>query len=730
MIRLVSVSVAVSLFTVAGAADAVTPLAAAPLGEGQAFAQAVPKQRPRVRGRQHNIKVDSSPQQAAVYWDAGPLSTPKDFGIAGYTPITLKVPRGKVKLIVELRGFKPQEREIDVVKSQTVTFTMEKAPQPGRLDLRSGADRSGDGAEAFIDGVMRGTVPNNFELLAGRHQLEVKKAGYKTLSDWIDIGEDERRTRDVSLERAEIAGGSLMVTSDAGGEVWIDGVRRDNAPAMIANLSPGDHVVEVRKDGAPPWRQSITIVSGQQAKVAANLAVDTGSTLRVISSEPDVTVFVDGDDKGRAPITIKDVKPGQHIVDGRKPKFKGMAQTIKVSPGEQAIVELKMTPATPDRANATLKVQSTVPNAEVFVDGSSLGRAPVDRTDLEPGKHYVVVHKDGFTDFKREVILIENQPVALVADLSATGSVRVLSTPEGADVRVDGELVGKTPLARDGIGAGDHIIEFRLKGYFDHKQSIKVDGGKEKVFSVDLKVLPSGPSPEQQARRKQGMSSFGARVNPVGGVTADVGVGFPYFFMARLTVGAFAVKPLGLDLGVEFQTFFQIASLAFHARLQLLEVGPLSMAVRGDVGAGTGTNGRDTYFTNVMGIASLAFSNVATFSGTVRFSGWTDRFCPTPTQRSNGVEAEKYCDDATTWPGMFDGKDPNSNRFSGSRVYAGIGATASLDKLVSLYFQLEFLPFPSSFSYTQRPAFQDKYNSAMLDKDPFVYGTAGLTLKF
>ena len=50
-----------------------------------------------------------------------------------------------------------------------------------------------------------------------------------------------------------------------------------------------------------------------------------------------------------------------------------------------------------------------MPNAEVFLDGSSLGRAPVDRNDLDPGKHYVVVHKDGFTDFKREIVLLENQ---------------------------------------------------------------------------------------------------------------------------------------------------------------------------------------------------------------------------------------------------------------------------------------------------------------------------------
>jgi hypothetical protein len=58
---------------------------------------------------------------------------------------------------------------------------------------------------------------------------------------------------------------------------------------------------------------------------------------------------------------------------------------------------------------------------------------------------------------------------------------------------------------------------------------MKIEGGREKVFSVDLKALPNGPTPEQVARRKQGMSSFGAKANPVGGVTADFGLGYPYY---------------------------------------------------------------------------------------------------------------------------------------------------------------------------------------------------------
>ena len=620
-------------------------LGGAGLGGAMALAQQV---RPAVKGRAHKVKVDSSPQQAAVYWSAGTAGQPKDYGIAGYTPITLKVPRGAVTFVVELQGWKPQQKAMDVKKSQTVMFTLERAPAVAKLDLQSTSDGTGTGADVTVDGAPRGTIPNVIEVAAGRHQVEVRKSGFKNWSQWFDLAEGEHHTHDVALARAEAPAGALLVTSDAGGDVYVDGVRKDVAPAIITGVPAGDHVIEVRKDGVPPWRQNVTVPSGQQVKVSAifGAAAGTGS-LRVIASEPDAQIFVDGEDKGRSPANIASIAPGDHVVEARKAKFKPVQQMVHVAQGENAIVQLRMEIAPPDRPKAALKVQSTVPNAEVFVDGSSLGRAPIDRSDLDPGKHYVVVHRDGYTDFKREVVLVENQPVALVADLSATGSARVLSTPEGADVRIDGEVIGKTPVSRDQIPAGDHVIEFKLKGYYDHKETMKIEGGREKVFSVDLKIIPTGPTPEQVQKRKGGMSSFGAKVNPVGGVTADFGLGYPYYFMARLTVGAFNVRPLGLDLGVEFQTFFEMYDLSVHGRLQLVETGPLALAVKANLGGGAGTNGRDTYFADFIGIASLSFSDIATVSATARWSLWTDKFCPSPAQVGNGVKPEQYCKDWT-----------------------------------------------------------------------------------
>jgi hypothetical protein len=704
-------------FTVASLAGA------SGLGGAPASAQQV---RPPVRGRAHKVKVDSSPQQAAVYWAAGSGGNAKDFGIAGYTPITLKVPRGAVTFVVELQGWKPQTKALDVKKSQTVSFTLERMPAVARLDLQT-TDGSATGASVTIDGASKGTIPNVFELPAGRHQVTVSKQAFKDWSQWFDLAEGEHHTHDVALVRAEAPGGTLLVTSDTGGDVYVDGVRKDVAPAMI-QLSAGDHVVEVRKDGAPPWRQNVTVPSGSQVKVAATFGAAAGdASMTVIASEPDAQIFVDGEAKGMSPAALSSMRAGDHVVEARKPKFKSVQQTVHLVPGQNAVVQLKIEPAPIDRPRATLKVQSTIPNAEVFVDGSSLGRAPVDRNDLDPGKHYIVVHRDGYTDFKREVFLIENQAVALVADLSATGSIRALSTPEGADVRVDGELIGKTPISRDKVAVGSHLVEVDLKGYYKHKDTVKIEGGREYLYSADLQGIPT-TTPEQVAKRKAGMSSFGAKVNPVGGVTTDFGMGYPYIFMARATVGAFNVKPLGLDLGVEFQTFFQMYNFSAHGRLQLVETGPLSIAARANIGGGFGPNGRNSYFMDLTPVASLAFASVATVSVSARYSLWTDRFCPSQVEVDNGVGQSDYCKDPTMSMAVL-GTDPAhaDKRFSGQRLLVGFAATAALDRLTSLFIQIEFVP---GLAPASRLAYLDKVNSVLFDKDPLVYGTAGITLKF
>ena len=58
------------------------------------------------------------------------------------------------------------------------------------------------------------------------------------------------------------------------------------------------------------------------------------------------------------------------------------------------------------------------------------------------------------------------------------GAILVESVPEGAGVYVDGELRGKTPVAVNELGEGEHQVQLRLEGYEDQTLKIPVVGGK------------------------------------------------------------------------------------------------------------------------------------------------------------------------------------------------------------------------------------------------------------
>ena len=243
-------------------------------------------------------------------------------------------------------------------------------------------------------------------------------------------------------------------------------------------------------------------------------------------------------------------------------------------------------------------------------------------------------------------------------------------------MKIDGELIGHTPVQRDAVSSGDHIVEFKLKGFFDHKETMKIEGGREKVFSVDLKALPSGPTPEQVQRRKQGMSSFGAKVNPVGGVTADFGLGYPYYVTVRLMVGAVA-KP-GIEVGVEFQTFFNIANLALMRQAAAGRGG--AVLARGAQRPGRRHRRRTaaTPTSSIAGaVASLAFSDVATVNGSMRYSALVGQVLPDRRRRaSNGVDAGHVLHgpgDQGTMP--VRDEDPNNERASAAS--ASTSASAS-----------------------------------------------------
>ena len=63
---------------------------------------------------------------------------------------------------------------------------------------------------------------------------------------------------------------------------------------------------------------------------------------------------------------------------------------------------------------------------------------------------------------------------------SATPKLTVASTPDGADIEVDGSFMGSTPSVIE-VTPGDHMLAIKKSGYDTWERKLKVTGGQVKV---------------------------------------------------------------------------------------------------------------------------------------------------------------------------------------------------------------------------------------------------------
>lgn len=113
-------------------------------------------------------------------------------------------------------------------------------------------------------------------------------------------------------------------------------------------------------------------------------------------------LFVDGKDIGWVNGKPLLVKPGEHRVEVKRPGFSPFGGTVIVPHGGREKVVVSLFPSA-----GVLTVQSTVPDAEVFVDGKSVGRTPVRQHLLKPGNYEVRVVKEGYVP---EVVRLAVRP--------------------------------------------------------------------------------------------------------------------------------------------------------------------------------------------------------------------------------------------------------------------------------------------------------------------------------
>jgi len=178
------------------------------------------------------------------------------------------------------------------------------------------------------------------------------------------------------------------------------------------------------------------------------------------------------------------------------------------------IFPLFLTGCLPKKKPAALQIDS-FPEASVFIDGKNVGKTPFVDRQMKPGEVNVKLIPEStasaLTSWEGKLKLIGGVLTAVTREFAETdefssgdiltlepsgdkknASLAVITSPDGATVKLNGENRGPTPLVLDKINEGDYQINLSLPGYIPRNLKAKAVKGFKLI--VNSKLAKEGGS--------------------------------------------------------------------------------------------------------------------------------------------------------------------------------------------------------------------------------------------
>lgn len=236
------------------------------------------------------------------------------------------------------------------------------------------------GARVLLDGELLG-VTDFFpqEVLAGEHQVEVRKDGHNPEARTVFVA--ARATETLQLELVRNAASAFLITDPAGVEVWVDGKLlattdgsldpalqpraieggldpgRASARLEIPAIVPGTHEFELRKRCHEPLRLTVELPEPQDYEIAPQRLAESLASLQLQSDPPGGRILLDGQPMGVTPKTLEGVCSGRHLLEVKHAAGK-FVQEVVLARDEALTLDC---PIRPSLAYLGVVTEGTVP---------------------------------------------------------------------------------------------------------------------------------------------------------------------------------------------------------------------------------------------------------------------------------------------------------------------------------------------------------------------------------
>jgi serine/threonine protein kinase len=246
--------------------------------------------------------------------------------------------------------------DVDVEAAPTLATFLVSGQNIGTLVVVTGEDK----VRVYLNGqLQKGTtqggqlrVPN---LEPKDYLVTVSKAGFQELPPQkIRVRKGEQNKLSFSLQPIPHLASLSIQGGTPGAEVLIDqapvGSVQPDGTFALATINPGDHVVELRKDGFTPKRLQKQFVAGPNvALTGAEAALEAGTgELRVTFSPADAVVNLTK--AGETPVKLTSgtplsLPPGTYTLTARVADNLTRTSTVEVTAGQSKSIDLPLAPS-------------------------------------------------------------------------------------------------------------------------------------------------------------------------------------------------------------------------------------------------------------------------------------------------------------------------------------------------------------------------------------------------
>lgn len=288
------------------------------------------------------------------------------------------------------------------------------------------------------------------------------------------------------------ATGTLRVASRPdGAEVYIDGQPHGTSPVELS-LQAGRHELELRH-GTMSRRESLEIGAGGAAVHSYDVGpapAGTGgagtatATLDLITEPSGARVSIDGRPRGTTPLVLTDLTPGVHevvLTNGGTT----VRRQVRLGAGPTVLMAPTTSSAAPPPKPGWVRIESGVA-LDVYEDGRLIGTSAVDRIMLPAGSHALRLVSRPLNFERNQTVQIAGGQTRVVKPDLPNGTLSINALP-WAEVLVNGERKGETPIGNLAVSIGQHEVVFRHPQFGEQRRSVTVTTGGITRVGVDLR---------------------------------------------------------------------------------------------------------------------------------------------------------------------------------------------------------------------------------------------------